>query len=147
LSDSKYLSRPTVVTPKIIEEGKEVVRPDVVDAVTQLAVLGQLSKIRASLARQEIEGKEDPRILEATDEPKNISLVKDFPFTPWVYAYIVNDGPDTAIIAIDDRYKEFPMGVNETLTVSRTHTDRRIQTIYYHCDPGETASIRVLGQY
>ncbi|GAI59664.1 unnamed protein product, partial [marine sediment metagenome] len=45
------LARPTIVTPKIIEEGKEIVRPDALQAVVQLAQLGQLTKIRKALEK------------------------------------------------------------------------------------------------
>ncbi|GAI12999.1 unnamed protein product, partial [marine sediment metagenome] len=44
-------------------------------------------------------------------------------------------------------YDQFEMGVNETRTISRAHAEERIRTIFYVCDPEETASIRVTGEY
>ncbi|MBA7584011.1 hypothetical protein ES708_25963 [subsurface metagenome] len=161
-SDTEFplkLRRPIVVTPKITpkiidEEGKEVVRPDVLEAVVQLAQLGQMVKIRKSLEKvgeslekEEFEGKLDPRPLDATDELQFITLIHDFPYTPWISAFFINNGPDTVRIAINRPYEQFELGAHETRTVSRAHAEERIGTIFYVCDPGETASIEVTGEY
>ncbi len=142
------LGRPTIVTPKIIdEEGKEIVRPDVLQAVVQLAQLGQMVKIRKSLEKEEFEGKEDPRTLNATDEIQVLSLTDDFPYTPWITAYFINDGPDPVRISLNRPYAQFELGMGETITVDRAHADERMNIIFYVCDSGETASVRVIGQY
>lgn len=141
------LERPTIVTPKIIEEGKEIVRPDALQAIVQLAQLGQMTKIRKALKKQEFQGEVDPRTLDATDEIQFISLIDRYPNVPWISAFLINDGPDVAKIAINRPYDQFEMGVNETRTISRAHAEERIRVIYYICDPGETASIRVMGEY
>ncbi|MBA7689878.1 hypothetical protein ES703_98397 [subsurface metagenome] len=143
----KALAHPTIVTPKIIEEGKEVVRPDVVQAVVQLATLGQLTKIRKSLEKEEYEGKEDPRTLSATDKPQFITFIREFPYVPWIGAYFINDGPDPVRISINRPYTPFTLALKETVTVNRAHADERIKVIYYVCDPGETASFRAIGAY
>lgn len=140
----KQLAVPQI---KVIEEGKEVVRPDVLGAVVQLATLGQLTKIRKSLEKGEFEGKEDPRTLNATDKIQVLSLVDDFPYTPWADAYIINKGPDAVRISTDRPYAQFTMEKDETVTIGRTHADERIRLIFYVCDPGETAKVRITGQY
>jgi len=137
----KQLAIPQV---KVIEDGKEIVRPDVIQAITQLATLGQLTKIRKSLEKEEFEGKEDPRTLNATDEIQSIDLNL---FTPWIGAYFVNDGPDPVRISINRPYAQFELGVDETITVDHAHADERIRVIHYICNPAETASVRVIGQF
>ena len=150
------LRRPTVVTPKIIdEEGKEIVRPDVMQAVVQLAQLGQLTKIRKalekteeSLEKLEFQGELDPRTLDATDKIQFITFIHEFPYVPWISAFFVNRrGPNAARLAINRPYDQFELGVNETRTISRVHADERIRTIFYVCDPGETAEIEATGEY
>ena len=148
------LKRPTIVTPKIIEEGKEIVRPDALQAIVQLAQLGQLTKIRKalektgeSLEKLEFQGELDPRTLDATDKLQFITFIHEFPYVPWISAFFVNDGPDAVKIAINRPYDQFEMEINETRTISRAHAEERIRTIFYGCDPGETASIRVTGEY
>ena len=151
----KALARPTIVTPKIIdEEGKEVVRPDAIQTVVQLAQLGQLTKIRKalektgeSLEKLEFQGELDPRTLDATDKLQFITFIHEFPYVPWIGAFFVNDGPNAARLAINHPYDQFELGVKETRTISRAHADERIRTIFYVCDPGETATIRVDGEY
>ena len=144
----KELVRPDVViTPKIIEDDKEIVRPDVVDAVTQLAILGQLAKIRKSLQRQEFEGREDPRTLNATDELQFFSLIDRYPNTPWIRAYFINKGPKTVLIAVNYPYDQIELGVWESRLVDRAKADERISTIFYVCNPGETASVSATGEY
>lgn len=140
----KQLAVPQI---KVVEDGKEVIRPDVIQAITQLAQLGQLTKIRKSLEKEEFEGKEDPRTLNATDEIQVLSLVDDFPYTPWISAYFVNDGPDPARISINRPYAQFLLRVNETKTIDHAHADERIGSIFYVCEPGETASVEVVGEY
>ena len=151
----KALARPTIVTPKIIdEEGKEVVRPDALQAVVQLAQLGQLTKIRKalektgeSLEKLEFQGELDPRTLDATDKLQFITFIHEFPYVPWISAFLVNKGPNAAKIAINRPYDQFEIGAHATRTISRAHAEERIRTIFYVCDPGEVASIEVTGEY
>jgi len=133
--------------PKVIEEGKEVIRPDVIQAVTQLAQLGQLVKIRRSLAKQEFRGKLDPRTLNATDREKIIDLIDGFPNYPWISAYFFNDGPDAVYISINRADEIHEVEYGESYSVDFSSADKRIEIIYYKCDTDETASLRVVGKY
>ena len=144
---SKALALPTVVTPKIIEDGKEVVRPDVLQAVVQMATLGQLTKIRKEMEKESFEGKQDPRTLDATDDLQYVDLIGWHPNIPWIGAYFINDGPNTVKISINRFPSQFTLNRKETVTVNRNHAEERIMVIYYICDPGETASVRAVGTY
>lgn len=140
----KQLAIPQV---NVIEDGKEVVRPDVLQAVVQLASLGQLAKIRKSLEKAEYRGIEDPRVLLCTDQLQYIDLINRHPDTPWIAAYFINTGPDTAIIGINEPHEGFLLFRNATITVNREHADERIRGLYYQCNLGETATVFVTGQY
>lgn len=147
MSDEEEIKSLTTQLPKVIEEGKEVIRPDIIQAVTQLAQLGQLVKIRRSLQKREFQGKVDTRTLEVTDEIKHIGLINNYPNHPWISAFFINDGPDTVYIGINNPYEWVEIEKDETRTIDYTHADERIRKVYYKCDPGETASVRVEGHY
>lgn len=131
---------------KVTEAGKRI-DPRVLELVLLDDITATLAEINEHGKKEEFEGKEDPRTLSATDELKYINLVDSFPFKPWISAYFINDGPDTVRIAINRPYRQFEMRVNETVTVDRSHADERIGIIFYGCNTGKIASVRVTGEY
>jgi len=133
--------------PVVDDEGREIVRPDVVQAITQLASLGQLARIRKSLEKEEFQGRVDSRTLGATDKQVCLDLREEWYYSPWAAAFFINDGPDTAYLAINDPFAWLELKADETRSIDRTKADRRIERLYYKCDPGETASVRVEGVY
>lgn len=88
----------------------------------------------------------DPRTLNATGVLKWLSLVEDPPYTPWISVSFFNDGPDKVNIGIN-RPDGSPIESGESLTVDLSGANRRIETIFYQCDTGETASVRAIGKY
>lgn len=137
----------TVPMMKVIEDGREVVRPDVIQAVVQLGTLGQLARIRRSLEREHFRGELDNRDLEATDEYQHINLIDDWPNTPWATAYFFNDGPNGVYIAINKNRPFRHLASKENLELDFTKSDKRIEFIEYYCDSGETATVNALGKY
>ena len=134
---------------KVVDEnGKEIVRPDVIQAVMQFAQVAQLTRIRKSLEKQDLKGELDPRDIGATEKKQFLDLITDRPYQPWINAFFVNDGPDTVYLFIN-RIKDTPhtLKTGETLTLDHSHASERISQIFYYCDAGETASVRVTGQY
>lgn len=131
----------------VVEDGKEVVRPDVIQAVVQLASLGQLVQIRKSLQKEEFKGLLDIRTLDATEEFKFIDLVNDYPHTPWITAYFFNEGPHSARISVngEDDWQTLAMGASQSLNFAKA--ERRIEQVCYQCAAGETASVGVTGKY
>lgn len=92
---------------------------------------------------QQFEGQSDPRTLHATQAPQHIVIAN-----PWIGAYLVNDGPDSVQIKINDEESEsYLMNLNETITLSRAGAENRIYAVYYQCSPGETATLRVFGVF
>jgi len=138
----------TVPMIKVIEDGKEVVRPDVIQTVVQLGTLGQLARIRRSLERDHFKGKIDTRELPVTDKFQFIDLVEDWPNTPWVSFFIINHGPNTAKIQINGLHETWiKIRKNETRTINHSKADERIKRIAYQCDLGETALLEIEGAY
>ena len=116
--------------------------------LTQLAALSNLTQIKEKLTKEEFEGKLDPRTLSATDSLKWLDLIEGLPHKPWITAYFINDGPNSVKIRINHPELEFQViKLNETLTINQEHADERIRRLFYKCDTGETASVRVVGQY
>lgn len=148
---------PTIVNPRelsapnikvVDDEGNEIVRPDVITAVVQLAQLAQLVRIRKSLEREHVEGKQDSKVLACTGSPQVIDLIMEEPFRAWATASFINDtGSDTAYIGINSRRSPATLKEGEPYQADFTKADRRIELIYYWTNPGEFATIRAVGKY
>jgi len=70
------------------------------------------------------------------------------PHKPWLTAYFINDGPDSVKIGINHpELERQEIKLNETLTINQEHAKERIRRLFYKCDAGESASVRVVGQY
>ena len=137
--------------PEVVdEEGNKIVGPEleaVTGLVTQLAQLAQLARIRKSLEKEEFEGKVDTITLSVTSKQSCLNLLDRWHYSALITAFFVNDGPDTAYIAINEPYAWLKIKENETRTVDHTKADRRIERIYHKCDPEETASVRIEAEY
>lgn len=142
---------PKSILPEVVDKtGKPITGPEmetVTGLVMQLAQLAQLARIRKSLEREQFEGKVDTITLSATDEQACFNLLDRWHYTPLVTAFILNDGDDTVQIAINEPYAWIEIKLNETRTIDHTKADRKIQRIYYKCQAGETAAVRVEGEY
>jgi len=115
-----------------------------VDVVTRLT--GQ--SLEAQYMRSQMyQGVTDPREVEATDEVTTIDLVNGYPYTPWVSANIINDGPDSVWVAVNQPDAAYELKADETASVNRVGAQERISTMFFTCDAGEEASIRVVGEY
>ena len=141
-----------IALPEVIENGVRNPRidPGVMNFILQASQLAQVVKIRKELERQgrreSFEGKLDPRTLNATSETQCLELLERQPYVPWLSAFLINDGLDKVYIRIN-RSEWIRIEAGETRTLDYTHAEERIEQIYYKCDVGETASIRVEGQY
>ena len=151
LAGQKQFSMPPT---EVIENGQRVanprIDPSVMSFVMQAAQLSQTVKIRKEIERhsrrEEFEGKLDPRTLSATDETQCLELSEQWPYVPWISAFFINDGADEVYIRIN-RSEWIKIESGETRTLDHTHAEERIEQIYYKCDAGGTASIRVEGLY
>ncbi len=140
-----------MVNDKVVVYKRGEVETRIDPKVLELILLDDLqvgiSKLNRHLEKAEFEGKLIPRTLPVTDKLQQVVVVDEYPFVPWICAYFINDGPDTARLAINYRNDLFELKMNETVTINHANADERIRIIYHICDPGETASVRVKGQY
>jgi hypothetical protein len=106
-----------------------------------------LREVEKHLEKEEFEGRTDSRILSATDEWQFIDLLNKTPHTPWISTFVINRGPDTVKLGINRPYDLLEIKPNETRTIDHAHADKRIEILYYKCDPGCTALVTLEGQY
>jgi len=131
----------------VVEDGREIVRPDVIKAVVELGSLGQLVRIRKAAEREHIKGQQDPRNLDATEDYATIDLIEDDPHTAWATGYFFNRGPNSVYLAINKARPFVELKIGEDQAVDFTKADTRIWYIEYGCDDGETASLKAVGKY
>ena len=119
--------------------------------IVQLVVLDDLqvaiNRLNRHLEKQEFTGEEYSHDLACTEQEQVISITKDWPFMPYVRAHFWNYGPDKAYVAVNYNGDWIPLVKGAQHNVDHTGADERIQRIYYKCDPGETASVQVVGKY
>ena len=85
---------------------------------------------------------EDPRTLHATNQLHWVNLIYKPPYTPWISAHFLNDGPSTVEIGINYPDRWFAIEPSENRNV-----EENISIIYYMCSPGVKATIKVMGEY
>ena len=89
----------------------------------------------------------DSRTLSLNSITRWINLVGDPPYTAWIAADFFNDGPDKAYIGINTPGPWIELNNGESASVNMAGANTRIQTVFYRCDSGFTASVRVVGKY
>ncbi len=92
-------------------------------------------------------GLTDERTLEANRYLQWINLVSDPPYTPWISAAFQNDGPHSVFIAVNNPSEMLEIANGESHQLDMTGATRRIEFLFYKCNIGETASVRVIGKY
>jgi len=129
-------------TFEVVEDGRRVVRPDVMGLVTQLATLAQINKMRK---------------LEESKVPtgsKSYSLTIpdttiEFPLgTPWISFSLVNNGAGSLYVRVNT--KEGPVDSEAPIASGATYTldfDYPIITkFYFKAASGTTAAIKLYGE-
>jgi len=111
-------------------------------APTLQRVFSALPAIRTQAYR----GVTDPREVEATETLKWIDLVSNPPYTPWISAFLINDGPDAVAVGINYPDNRFMMNLGDTITVNRSWASERIAVIFFICPEGR-AKLRIIGEY
>ena len=107
-----------------------------------MAVLPATQQAQAQTYAQAYQGVNDPRTIKATDKLQWLDL-----YTPWINAYFIQDGPDPVEIAINHPGDKFTMRPGETITINRSGAQERIMVIFYVCQRGKTATVRITGEY
>jgi hypothetical protein len=129
-----------VANPNILEMGD-------LPFILQLAQLGQAVKMRKlaeeTARRRFFKGDLETLNLAATEAVQETSELPSL-----VSAFIINYGPNAVYIAINSGLNK-PLQIlnGESRTLSYADAEKRIEKIYYWCNTGETAALRVEGYY
>ncbi len=121
-----------------------VVAALMVDVVTRLT---SSSLTTQYIQSQMYQGVTDPRECDVTSEGYILDLVGVGHFAEWVSAEFINDGPDSVWIAINYPDEKFEIKADEGASINRIGALERIKVIYFYCDTGETAKVRIIGEY
>ncbi len=117
--------------------------------VIMLPIMTQAASAQAqtqALEAQAYIGNEDPRNITVTNHLSWINLIYEYPFQPWISAFIINDGPSPVEIGINFPDDRFTINPGETRTVTRTGAEERINIMYFKT-PFLHAALRITGVY
>ena len=114
-----------------------------------------VSPLAQQLQAQSYQGLTDSRVLNATPTLQWINLISDPPYSPWITASFHNDGWTEQGVHYDwsvfiginnpDELQELASG--EDYSVNMAGGQRRIEIVFWKCNQGEKASVRVIGKY
>lgn len=121
--------------------------PQVLMLLFGLLFLVAILPITQQAQAQAYHGRTVTKTVKANDNLKYLDVRYDYPYTLWISAYFINNGPDPVEIAInypDDRFTISPDG---TTTVNRAGAQERIAVVFYICERGKTAEVQITGEY
>ncbi|MBA7707026.1 hypothetical protein ES703_115887 [subsurface metagenome] len=96
---------------------------------------------------QAYQGRTVTKEVKANNTLRYLDVRFDYPYTFWISAYFINNGPDPVEIAINYPDDKFTIRPNGTITVSRSGAQERIAVIFYVCERGKTAEVQITGEY
>ena len=130
------------------DEGRRVIRPDVISLITQLNIAAQSVKqtnLLQSLYDHEKDLEGDGLIrrmtLAVSDERLNLLLPE-----LWQSVTIVNDGSNTVYLKINSPYAD-TIPLNEGESFDHDTKTHKIRRLFLYCDSGLTSSVRLVGNY
>ncbi|MBA7624870.1 hypothetical protein ES703_32284 [subsurface metagenome] len=121
--------------------------PKVLMLLFGVMFLAAILPITQSAQAQAYFGRTVTKKVEANGSLKYFDVRHDYPYTLWISAYFINDGPDPVEIAINYPDDKFTIKANGTVTVNRSGAQERIAVIFYICEKGKTATVRITGEY
>lgn len=125
---------------QVVEGGKNVMRPDVMNFLLLCSIASQAVKIRKYFDDRTPTGLIQPFTVPVTAVRQRVRF-------PWAAqsATFINDGPDTARIWINSNQRP-PHTINLNEVFNIDFEVHKLKRFYLQCDPGNTASIRVTAQ-
>lgn len=112
-----------------------------------LMFLAAILPITQNAQAQAYQGRSITKKVKANGELKYFDVRHDYPYTLWISAYFINNGPDEVEIAINYPDDKFTIRPNGTITVNRSGAQERIAVIFYNCEKGKTAEVEITGEY
>ena len=121
--------------------------PKVLMVIFGLVLLMAILPVTQNAQAQAYQGRSVTKTVKANGELKYLDVRYDYPYTLWISAYFINDGPDPVEIAINYPDDRFTIKPNGTVTVNRSGAQERIAVIFYICERGKTAEVQITGEY
>lgn len=113
--------------------------------IIQLAQLGQAVRVRKvleeSARRRFFRGELNKLTLTANGNRQEAQVLS------WISMFVINGGPNPVHFGVNTPLEFIDILVGETRTIDLKDAEKRIESIYYWCDTGNTASVRVEGYY
>lgn len=106
-----------------------------------------VSPMAQQLQAQSFRGLTNTLELKATPDMQWVNLINDPPYAPLITASFFNNGPNSVFIAINNPDELIELNSGESRLISMAGGDRRIEFIFYRCNLGERATVRVDGKY
>ncbi len=111
-------------------------------------IMTTLQPVSAYAQSMMFEGKTDPRTVNVpSDKLVWVDFVNGTPWTPWSWALIQNIGPNDVEVGLNNPTNRFTVAPNAPYTVDRRGSMERIQIIFFYCKAGETAQVKLIGEY
>ena len=121
--------------------------PKVLMVMFGLLLLAAILPVTQNAQAQAYQGRSVTKTVKANSDLRYLDVRYDYPYTLWISAYFINDGPDPVEIAINYPDDRFTIKPNGTVTVNRSGAQERIAVIFYICERGKTAEVQITGEY
>lgn len=148
------MDKNVVVFDRSLEKrDRNMINPELLKLIMLDDIQVTLTDINKSLKRTECEGGIDSKVLEADGKPKYIVLRQVLPYAPLVTAHFRNEGDklhpeeDRTVSLSINGDPEIILQKGQSAKVDFTRAKKKIEFICYQCEPGKTASVRVVGKY
>ena len=112
-----------------------------------VAVSTVVTPITQYVQAQAYHGRTVTKTVKANGNLRYLDVRYDYPYTQWISAYFINEGPDPVEIAINYPDDRFTIKPNGTVTVNRAGAQERIAVVFYVCERGKTAEVQITGEY
>jgi hypothetical protein len=96
---------------------------------------------------QAYQGDVESKMLYASDTLQYWDLVNQSPYTPLISVFFINRGASRVYVAINAAQDWLEIWPGETRVVSHVGADRRIEMVFYKCDPGNTSVLEAEGHF
>ena len=121
--------------------------PKVLMVILGLVLLAAVLPITQQAQAQAYHGRTVTKTVKANGNLRYLDVRYDYPYTLWISAYFINNGPDPVEIAINYPEDRFTISPDATVTVNRSGAQERIAVVFYVCERGKTASVEITGEY
>ena len=142
------IPKPTVIPQVFDDEGRRVVRPDVLNFVILSSIAAHTAKTSkaAQALHDHAKDLEGEGLTRRLDLSISDNLEKLYLPEKWQSFTLTNDGANTVKVWVNSLYtQDITVKAFEALNYdTKTH---KIKKLYLQCSSGESASIRITGSY